>query len=259
MDGGRMSLAKLDELDAVIFDMDGVVTETATVHAASWKRLFDEYLEKRARQTGEPFVPFDITADYQPYIDGKNRYDGVRSFLASRGITLPDGTPDDPPDHETVCGLGNRKNGYFRERLENEGARVFETTIALIRTLRAKGVRIGLVTASKNANDVLAAAGVGDLFDERVDGVVAAEMGLEGKPEPATFLEAAKRLGVEPRRAAVVEDALAGVEAGRRGDFGLVVGVARAGPPDALRAAGADVVVADLGELAAGGGSGVAL
>jgi alpha,alpha-trehalase len=241
--------ARLDDLDAVVFDMDGVVTETAVVHAASWKRLFDEYLQARAERTGEPFEPFDEQADYQRYVDGRNRYDGVRTFLASRGIELPWGDPGDDADRETVCGLGNRKDGYFKAHLREQGARAYESTVDLVRRLRARGVRVGIVTSSRNAEEVLGAAGVRELFDEKVDGVDAAELQLAGKPDPATFVEVAHRLGVEPGRAAVVEDALAGVEAGRRGGFALVVGVDRTGQGDALREAGAHVVVTDLAEL----------
>ena len=249
---GQVSLpstTSLWDLDAVIFDMDGVVTETATVHAAAWKKLFDAYLQQRAEETGEEFVPFDERVDYERYVDGKNRYDGVRSFLESRGITLPDGSPDDPPGTDTVCAMGNDKDTYFLVHVREKGVRPYESTVRLIRDLRDKGVKIGLVSASRNAEEVLTAAGVLDLFDERVDGVVAAELNLRGKPDPATFLEAARRLGVEPARAAVVEDALSWVAAGSAGDFALVVGVARAGQFDALREAGADVVVADMAEF----------
>ena len=243
------SLPSLHDLDAVIFDMDGVVTETAVVHAAAWKKLFDAYLEQVAMATGVEFVPFDERKDYERYVDGKNRYDGVRSFLESRGIHLPDGSPDDAPGSDTVCAMGNDKDTYFLAHVRQHGVRPYESTIRLIRDLRAKGVKIGLVSASRNAEEVLASAGALDLFDTRVDGIVAAELDLRGKPDPATFLEAARRLDVEPGRAAVVEDALSGVAAGRAGDFGLVVGVARAGQHDALREAGADVVVADMAEL----------
>lgn len=239
----------LHDLDAVIFDMDGVVTETATVHAAAWKRLFDAYLEQRAQETGAAFVPFDEEADYERYVDGKNRYDGVRSFLESRGIELPEGAPDDQPGTGTVCAMGNGKDDYFLAHVREQGVRPYDSTIRLIRDLRSRGVGIGLVSASRNAQEVLTSADALDLFDQRVDGVVAAECGLRGKPDPATFLEAARRLGVEPARAAVVEDALSGVAAGRAGHFGLVVGVARGGQSQALRDAGADVVVADLAEL----------
>jgi beta-phosphoglucomutase family hydrolase len=239
----------LRDLDAVIFDMDGVVTQTAVVHASSWKKLFDAFLRQRSEETGEPFVPFDEHGDYERYVDGKNRYDGVRSFLASRGIELPEGSPDDPPGSDTVQALGNDKDTYFLEQVRTDGVRPYESTVRLIRELRERGVAIGLVSASRNAEEVLAGAGVLELFDARVDGVVSAERGLPGKPDPATFLEAARELNVEPARAAVVEDALSGVAAGRAGNFGLVVGVARAGQTDALRDAGADVVVADLAEL----------
>jgi trehalose 6-phosphate phosphatase len=247
----RPDLPSLHDLDAVIFDMDGVVTETATVHASAWKRLFDTFLKQRAEATGEPFVEFDEKADYERYVDGKNRYDGVRSFLESRGITLPDGSPSDPPGSDTVCAMGNDKDTYFLADVRENGVRPYESTLRLIRDLRAKGIKIGLVSASRNAEEVLRGAGAIDLFDERVDGVVAAELNLPGKPRPDTFCEAARRLGVEPARAAVVEDALSGVAAGRAGDFGLVVGVARAGQQDALLQAGADVAVADLAELEA--------
>jgi len=244
-----MTGPSLHSMDAVVFDMDGVVTETATVHAAAWKKLFDAYLRERAEQTGEEFVPFDDVLDYERYVDGKNRYDGVRSFLESRGLQLPEGTPDDPPGNDTVSAMGNGKDAYFLVHVREEGVRPYESTVRLIRDLRSAGKGIGLVSASRNAEEVLSAAGVADLFDTRVDGVVSAELGLRGKPDPATFLEAARRLGVEPGRAAVVEDALSGVAAGAAGKFGLVVGVARAGQNDALRQAGADVVVSDLGEL----------
>jgi len=239
----------LADLDAVIFDMDGVVTQTAIVHAAAWKKLFDAYLQKRSAKTGEAFVAFDEAQDYERYVDGKNRYDGVRSFLQSRGITLPPGTPDDPPGDDTVCAMGNGKDAYFLKQVREEGVRPYPSTVALIRDLRATGKGIGLVSASRNAEEVLTAAGVIDLFDARVDGVVAADLGLRGKPDPAMFLEAGRRLGVRPAQAAVVEDALSGVAAGAAGNFALVVGVARTGQHDALLEAGADVVVADLAEL----------
>jgi beta-phosphoglucomutase family hydrolase len=237
------------DLDAVVFDMDGVVTQTAVVHAAAWKKLFDAYLRDRAEEAGTPFVPFDEHADYERYVDGKNRYDGVRSFLASRGIELPEGSPDDPPGTDTVQAMGNDKDTYFLAQVRSEGVQPYESTVRVIHRLRDRGVAIGLVSASRNAQEVLTAAKVDDLFDARVDGVVSADLGLPGKPDPATFLEAARRLQVAPAQAAVVEDALSGVAAGRAGDFGLVVGVARAGQFDALRNAGADVVVADLAEL----------
>lgn len=233
-------------IDAFIFDMDGVITDTVPAHAAAWKRLFDAFLRERG---AEPFRPFDADEDYRRYVDGKPRYDGVRSFLASRGIELPEGDPSDPPERETVCGLGNRKNDYFLDHLREHGAEPYPTTIELVRELRARGVRTAAISASRNMSEVLDAAGVGELFEVRVDGTLAEEVGLPGKPDPAVFEEAARRLDVEPSKAAVVEDALAGVEAGRRGGFALVIGVDRTGHADALRSAGADVVVRDLGEL----------
>jgi alpha,alpha-trehalase len=241
----------LGAMEAVIFDLVGVVTRTAEVHAEAWKRLFDEFLATRARRLDEPFVPFDRGSDYLRFVDGKPRSDGVASFLASRGIELPVGSPDDPDELETVCGLGNRKNRYFREALERTSPNPYPTTVDLIARLRERGVRTAVASSSRNCAAVLEAAGIGELFDVKVDGVDTAELGLPGKPDPALFLEAARRLEVDPRRAAVVEDAISGVEAGRRGRFGLVVGVDRAGEHEALLAAGADVVVGDLAEIAA--------
>ncbi len=238
----------LERIDAAIFDTDGVITDTASAHAASWKRLFDTYLADRAERAGEPFVPFTHD-DYLRYVDGKPRYDGVRSFLASRRIELPEGDPGDDPDRDTVCGLGNRKNLAFLEHLREHGAEPYASTAALVRELARRNVRTGAISSSRNMGEVLEAAGVADLFPVRVDGIVADELGLPGKPDPAVFVEAARRLGVDPSRAVVVEDALSGVEAGRRGGFGLVVGVDRGGNADALWAAGAHVVVGDLAEL----------
>lgn len=238
-------------MEAVIFDLDGVVTRTAEVHAEAWKQLFDEYLAARAQRLGELFEPFDRRSDYLRFVDGKPRSDGVASFLESRGIELPLGCPRDPEEHETVCGLGNRKNRYFLEALERAGAASYPTTIELIATLRERGVRIAIVSSSRNCVAVLEAAGIRELFEVKVDGLDAAELGLAGKPDPALFLEAARRLGVEPAHAAVVEDAISGVEAGRRGHFGLVIGVDRAAQHEALTAAGADLVVTDLSEVAA--------
>jgi trehalose 6-phosphate phosphatase len=239
-----------ENLDAVIFDLDGVVTDTASVHQAAWKRLFDDYLEERAARTGEPFAEF-TPEDYRRYVDGKPRYDGVRAFLASRGIEVPEGDPSDPPGTETVCGLGNTKNERFLTTLREDGIEVFASTVDLVKALQAAGFHTAIISASKNAGPVLEAAGLGDLFDHRVDGLEQVRMGFPGKPDPAVFLEAARRLGVDPSRAAIVEDALAGVEAGRDGGFGLVIGVDRSGDPEGLRRAGADVVVTDLREVAA--------
>ncbi|MEZ5124940.1 MAG: trehalose-phosphatase [Thermoleophilia bacterium] len=238
------------DLDAVVFDMDGVVTRTAVVHAAAWKRLFDVYLERHAAAEGTPFVPFDPDADYRTFVDGKPRYDGVDCFLRSRGIELPWGETSDPPEAETVCGLGNSKNEYFRSEIEEHGVRPFETTVELVRTLQANGFGTAIISASRNAEAVLGAAGVGDLFPVRVDGLVAEQLGLPGKPDPAVFIEAARRVGAEPARTAIVEDAIAGVAAGRSGAFKLVIGVDRSGSDaPGLLAGGADVVVGDLGEV----------
>jgi alpha,alpha-trehalase len=238
-------------MEAVIFDLDGVVTNTAEVHAEAWKRLFDGYLAARAERLGEPFRPFDRSSDYRRFVDGKPRYEGVASFLASRRIELPFGSPEDQEERETVCGLGNRKNRYFREALAGRGPDPYPTTLELIAALRRRGVRIAVVSSSRNCGAVLEAAGIEGLFDAKVDGVDAAELGLPGKPDPALFLDAARRLGVDPAHAAVVEDAIVGVEAGRRGAFALVVGVDRGAQAAALADAGADVVVSDLAELAA--------
>lgn len=236
-------------IDAVLFDLDGVVTQTAAAHAAAWKRLFDDYLALRARREGTSVRPFDADADYRLYVDGKPRYDGVRSFLRSRGITLDDGDPSDPPGRETVCGLGNTKDQYFAEHLARFGVEPYPSTLALIDRLRDRGVRTAVVSASKHCAAVLAAARIAGRFDARVDGNDAEALRLAGKPSPATYLEAARRLDAAAARAAVVEDAIAGVQAGRAGGFGLVVGVNRASPPGALLAEGADVEVRDLGEV----------
>jgi alpha,alpha-trehalase len=236
------------ELDAVLFDLDGVVTDTASVHAAAWTRLFDEFLSSRPPGPGEDLRPF-TPEDYLRHVDGVPRADGVRRFLASRGIDLPDGEPGDGPDALTANGLGNRKDRLFQERLAADGVETFGSTVELVRALRSVGVGVAVFSASRNCQAVLEAAGLGDLFPVRVDGVVAAELDLPGKPDPAVLLEAARRLGADPGRTAVVEDAEAGVEAGRRGGFALVIGVDRAGDPDRLAASGADVVVADLAEV----------
>ncbi|NNC93273.1 MAG: beta-phosphoglucomutase family hydrolase [Acidimicrobiia bacterium] len=235
--------------DAVLFDLDGVLTATARLHAACWKKMFDEYLAERSGGPGAPFEAFEIATDYKRYVDGKLRYDGVQSFLQSRDIALPWGDPDDPPNRETVCGLGNRKNELIGELLDTDGVDTYESSITWLRQLRQAGFATAVVSASKNCERVLHAAGIADLFDTRVDGVVAAATGLAGKPAPDTFLEGARRLGVDVERAVVVEDAVSGVQAGKAGGFGLVIGVDRAGDPDALRDGGADLVVADLGEL----------
>jgi trehalose 6-phosphate phosphatase len=243
----------LDRLEAFVFDTDGVLTDTASVHAVAWKRLFDEYLQLRAVRDSEPFQPF-TDADYLAHVDGRFRSDGVAGFLASRGITLPWGDPVDPPERETVSGLGNAKDRYFVDHLRDHGAQAFPTSVVFVRRLRERGLRTAAVSASHNMVPVLEAAGVRGLFDVEVDGVEAERLGLAGKPDPALFLEAARRLGVASARVAVFEDALAGVEAGRRGGFGLVVGVDRGGQAVALAERGADLVVEDLGQLAVDGG-----
>ncbi|MPY32215.1 beta-phosphoglucomutase family hydrolase [Streptomyces adustus] len=231
---------------ACLFDLDGVVTKTAVVHASAWKETFDAFLRERE---GERFRPFDAAADYASYVDGRPRADGVRTFLASRGIELPEGTADDPPDAGTVHGLGNRKNELLLEKIRTQGVEAYDGTLRYIEAVRAHGLRTAIVSSSANTLDVLRSIGAEHLFDVRVDGVVAADRKLPGKPHPDTFLAAAQDLGVPPARAAVFEDALAGADAGRAGHFGYVVGVDRTGQADALRAHGADVVVKDLAEL----------
>ena len=220
----------LDRLDAVVFDTDGVLTDTARVHAAAWARLFNDYLERRAARHGERFRPF-TEADYLRHVDGRPRYDGVAAFLASRAIVLPWGDPADPPDRETVCGLGNAKDRQFAAYLRQHGAQAFPASADLVARLRTAGLRTAVVSASRNMRGVLASAGLPGLFDAEIDGIDAARLELPGKPDPALFLEAARRLGVAPGRAAVVEDALAGVEAGRRGGFALVIGATAATRP----------------------------
>jgi beta-phosphoglucomutase family hydrolase len=237
------------EIEACLFDLDGVLTQTAKVHAAAWKTMFDEYLRKRAQERGEEFVEFDAVGDYDEYVDGKPRYEGVRSFLASRNIDLPQGSPSDPPDKDTIDGLGNRKNELVLELIHRDGVQPYEGSVRFVKAARDAGLRRAVVSSSTNCHDVLVAAGILDLFEEIVDGVVAEREHLAGKPAPDTFLAAARKVGVAPARAAVFEDALAGVEAGRAGSFGLVVGVDRVGQADALSQHGADVVVKDLAEL----------
>jgi beta-phosphoglucomutase family hydrolase len=234
---------------ACLFDLDGVLTQTAKVHSAAWKQMFDDYLRKRARRTGEAFVPFDSISEYDQYVDGKPRYDGVRAFLASRGVKLPEGDPDDTPEEETIHGLGNRKNEIVLKLIHQQGIQPYEGSVRYVKAVQAAGLRRAVVSSSTNCREVLVAAGIEGLFEEIVDGVLAEHEQLQGKPAPDTFLAGAKALGVQPACAAVFEDALAGVEAGRAGHFGFVVGVDRVGQADALRAHGADVVVDDLANL----------
>ncbi|MBV1946868.1 HAD family phosphatase [Streptomyces sp. BV129] len=235
-----------DTIQACLFDLDGVVTKTAVVHAAAWKETFDAFLRDHE---GPDARPFDEVADYDEYVDGRPRADGVRSFLESRGIRLPEGTPDDPPDAGTVQGLGNRKNELLLEKIRTDGVEAYEGTLRYLAAVRGHGLATAIVSSSANCRDVLRSIGAEDLFDVRIDGVVAAERHLPGKPNPDTFLAAAKELGVPPERAAVFEDALAGMDAGRAGGFGYVVGLDRTGQADALYAHGAHIVVNDLAEL----------
>lgn len=238
-----------DHVRTCLFDLDGVLTRTAKVHAAAWKEMFDDFLRQRADREGTVFVPFDAVHDYDEYVDGRPREDGVRTFLAARGIELPEGAPDDPPDRETVNGLGTRKNNLVLRKIREDGVEAYEGSVAYVHAVRDAGLRTAVVSSSANCRDVLAAAGIENLFDERIDGVVAHQQNLRGKPAPDTYLAAARALGIEPGGAAVFEDALAGVEAGRAGRFGLVVGVDRTGQAAALRQHGADIVVTDLAEL----------
>jgi beta-phosphoglucomutase family hydrolase len=238
-----------DRIAACLFDLDGVLTQTASVHAAAWKEMFDGYLRQRAARTGEPFVPFDPVAEYDQYVDGRPRADGTRAFLAARGIALPEGGPGDPPGAETVSGLSRLKNDIVLRRIAAGGAHAFPGSVAYVRAAQAAGLRRAVVSASANCRAVLAGAGLDGQFDVVIDGTVAEAERLAGKPAPATYLAAARRLGLAPGQCAVYEDALAGVAAGRAGGFGWVVGVDRTGQADALRAEGADVVVRDLAEL----------
>lgn len=234
---------------ACLFDLDGVLTQTAKVHAAAWKKMFDEYLSRRGAERGENLAPFDEVDDYDNYVDGKPRYDGVRSFLASRGIEIPEGSATGPPDMETIHGLGNRKNEIVLELIREQGVEPYQGSVRYVHAARDAGLHRAVVSSSTNCREVLAAAGIEDLFDAVIDGVVAERERLAGKPAPDTFLAGARALDAQPDAAAVFEDALAGVEAGRAGRFGFVVGVDRVGQADALRAHGADVVVGDLAEL----------
>lgn len=239
-----------DGVRGCLFDLDGVLTRTALVHDAAWKEMFDGFLRDRAGRTGQPFVPFDPVRDYDQYVDGRPRADGTRSFLASRGVELPEGDLADPPEAQTINGLGNRKNEIMLRRLRTDGVHVYEGSVRYVRAVRDAGLSRAVVSSSANCAEVLTAAGISELFDARIDGIVAEREHLRGKPAPDTFLAGARALGLKPARAAVFEDALAGVEAGRAGGFGLVVGVDRVGQAAELAEHGADVVVSDLAELA---------
>jgi beta-phosphoglucomutase family hydrolase len=238
-----------DKITACLFDMDGVVTRTAVVHDAAWKQMFDDFLRKRASQDGEKFVPFDPVHDYDEYVDGKPRLDGTRAFLESRSISLPEGSPDDPAGAPTIWGLSNRKNDLVLDVLARDGVEVYDGSRRYLTAVRAAGLRTAIVSSSANTAQVLEAGGISQEFDVRVDAQVATAKGLHGKPAPDTYLEAARELGVAAAQAAVFEDALAGVAAGRAGQFGYVVGVDRVGQAAELRQHGADVVVPDLGDL----------
>ncbi|MFN8215035.1 MAG: beta-phosphoglucomutase family hydrolase [Solirubrobacterales bacterium] len=241
------------QITACLFDLDGVLTETASVHAKAWKQTFDEFLRARAEREGGEFVPFDAGTDYNEYVDGKPRYDGVRSFLASREIELPEGDPADPPSAATVCGVGNRKNELVLKLLDEDGVEPYPGSVRFVEAARDAGLRRAVVSSSANCQAVLEAAGIDHLFEERIDGRVAAAEHLQGKPAPDTYLAGARAVGVAPAQAAVFEDATAGVAAGRAGGFGAVVGVDRVDHAAALREHGASVVVADLADLLAGG------
>jgi beta-phosphoglucomutase family hydrolase len=238
-----------DAITACLFDLDGVLTQTATLHAAAWKQMFDEFLSSYAKQNGTELVPFDANRDYDQYVDGKPRLDGTRDFLASRHIELPEGDESDVPGAATIQGLSNRKNDLVLERIRRDGVQTYPGSVDYVRQVRAAGLKTAVVSSSANTVDVLETTGMTDCFDARIDGVVAKERRLKGKPAPDTFLAGAAALGAQPRQAAVFEDALAGVAAGRAGDFGIVVGVDRVGQADELRSHGADVVVDDLSEL----------
>ncbi|MBD1396001.1 beta-phosphoglucomutase family hydrolase [Pontibacter sp. JH31] len=233
-------------IKALILDLDGVVTQTARLHAQAWKRMFDAYLKQRGEKEGKRYEPLDIETDYREYIDGIPRYDGVRNFLKSRGISLPDGTPEDEEEDETVGGLGNLKNMYLQELLKQNGVDVYEDTIAWLKQQKQQGMRTAVISASKNCVDVLHVAGIERLFEEHVDGLQSAALGLKGKPAPDIFLEAARRLDIAPQEAAVFEDARKGVQAGKAGGFGLVVGIDRHHDAEGLKSNGADLVIQEF-------------
>ncbi|OBI87878.1 beta-phosphoglucomutase family hydrolase [Mycobacterium asiaticum] len=238
-----------EEVRACLFDLDGVLTDTASVHTKAWKDMFDSFLSQRAESTGEEFVPFDPNGDYRQYVDGKKREDGVRSFLQSRGIELPDGSPDDSAEAETIHGLGNRKNDMFQKVLHDDGVKVFEGSRRYLEAVAEAGLAIAVVSSSANTRDVLEITGLDQFVQKRVDGVTLREENIAGKPAPDSYLRGAELLDVEPKAAVVFEDAISGVQAGRDGNFGFVVGVDRVGQAEELRENGADVVVTDLAEL----------
>jgi beta-phosphoglucomutase family hydrolase len=248
----RQSKSKLinrDQYDSVLFDMDGVITDTASLHAACWKQLFDEFLEKRAKLQSEEFCPFDIVTDYRLHVDGKPRFEGVRDFLKSRGIELPEGNAEDPVDVETVCGLGNRKNELVNDAIATKGVQAYNGSVQFIHLLHRNGYKLAVVTSSQNCASILKAVKLDKFFEVRVDGNTIHAQRLKGKPAPDTFLLAARLLGAEPTRTVVIEDAISGIQAGSAGKFGLVIGIARSGDADVLKRHGAHLVVRDLDEL----------
>ncbi|MEE8396588.1 MAG: beta-phosphoglucomutase family hydrolase [bacterium] len=247
--GAEESVIAAAQFDALLFDLDGVVTQSMKIHAAAWKLLFDSYLRGLPRKDGEEVVLFDKDTDYRAFVDGKTRYEGVNSFLQSRGISLPMGEPTDEPSLETVCGLGNKKNQYFQKQLNRQPVEVYGSSVLLIRKARAMGIKTAVVSSSRNCKRIVDSVGIADLFETRVDGIEVERLGLKGKPAPDMFIEAARRLEVKPARAVVFEDAISGVQAGRAGGFGLVVGVDRTGHPQDLLQHGAHIVVGDLAEL----------
>lgn len=245
----RARLGLPERVRACLFDLDGVLTDTASVHRKAWQEMFDAYLSARAQRTGDQFVPFDVYADYPAYVNGKKRDDGIRSFLGSRGISLPDGDPDDDADAETVQGLGNRKNALFHQTMRSEGVEVFEGSRRYLDAVAAAGLKVAVVSSSSNASEVLELTGLAEFVEVRVDGVTMRDEGIPGKPAPDSFLHAARLLDTSAAEAAVFEDAIAGVAAGRAGQFAVVIGVDRVDQAEELRRNGADVVVSDLAEL----------
>lgn len=249
MPQSKSKLINRDQYDSVLFDMDGVITDTASLHAACWKQLFDEFLEKRAKLRSEEFYPFDIVTDYRLHVDGKPRFEGVRDFLKSRGIELPEGNAEDPVDVETVCGLGNRKNELVNHAIATKGVQAYNGSVQFIHLLHRNGYKLAVVTSSQNCASILKAVKLDKFFEVRVDGNTIHAQRLKGKPAPDTFLLAARLLGAEPIRTVVIEDAISGIQAGSAGKFGLVIGIARSGDADVLKRHGAHLVVRDLDEL----------
>jgi len=249
MHQSKSKLINRDQYDSVLFDMDGVITDTASLHAACWKQLFDEFLERRAKLQSEEFCPFDIVTDYRLHVDGKPRFEGVRDFLKSRGIELPEGNAEDPVDVETVCGLGNRKNELVNHAIATKGVQAYNGSVQFIHLLHRNGYKLAVVTSSQNCASILKAVKLDKFFEVRVDGNTIHAQRLKGKPAPDTFLLAARLLGTEPIRTVVIEDAISGIQAGSAGKFGLVIGIARSGDADVLKRHGAHLVVRDLDEL----------